>query len=195
VYSVAASLYTSINKRIGEQRMKDNDTGKLSDFSLYDLSVDTTNLLEQVEELAELGIADKGELIESITNELQTKTDSCVSYLDMLADKIELADKKMKYFKEIKTSLEARESNLMEYIKTCMKMSDKSVLKGNLRSIKLRKPSQIINIINENDIPSKFKTITQKVNIDKKALKDVLKQGELIEGAELSEGKQSLIIK
>ena len=195
MYSVAASLYTSINKRIGEQRMKDNDTGKLSDFSLYDLSVDTTNLLEQVEELAELGIADKGELIESITNELQTKTDSCVSYLDMLADKIELADKKMKYFKEIKTSLEARESNLMEYIKTCMKMSDKSVLKGKLRSIKLRKPSQIINIINENDIPSKFKTITQKVNIDKKALKDVLKQGELIEGAELSEGKQSLIIK
>lgn len=195
MYSVAASLYTSINKRIGEQRMKDNDTGKLSDFSLYDLSVDTTNLLEQVEELAELGIADKGELIESITNELQTKTDSCVSYLDMLADKVELADKKMKYFKEIKTSLEARESNLMEYIKTCMKMSDKSVLKGNLRSIKLRKPSQIINIINENDIPSKFKTITQKVNIDKKALKDVLKQGELIEGVELSEGKQSLIIK
>ena len=120
MYSVAASLYTSINKRIGEQRMKDNESGRLSDFSLYDLSVDTTNLLEQVEDIAELGIADKGELIESITNELQTKTDSCVSYLDMLADKIELADKKMKYFKEIKTSLEARESNLREYIKTCM---------------------------------------------------------------------------
>ena len=59
-----------------------------------------------------------------------------------------------------------------------------------LHKAKLRKPSQVVLITNQELIPKEFKRIS--IEPDKRAIGDALKQGQAVAGAELGLGKPSI---
>ena len=80
---------------------------------------------------------------------------------------------------------------LKDYIAKAMETTGKDKYKSTLNSIYFMK-TKSVDVVNEKEIPSKFKKVIQ--SIDKKSLKEALKNGEAVSGAELKVSK-SLVIR
>ena len=76
-----------------------------------------------------------------------------------------------------------------------MKFLKTEKMEGNIHYLKFRKPSQIVEITDENKIPEQYVKVIVERKIDKMAIKEELKKGTLIDGACLWNGKESLLIK
>jgi len=171
-----------------------NEITKISLFKI------TTKMQEIEDEIAISGgeITEHHEkLLEEIGNELVNKTDNVVSWIDSMNAKILLCDEEIERFKSIKDKLQKTLNKFNEYILNCMDNIDRKCFEGELRSIKIRKPSIKVEITNEDDIPLDLISTTTKVvsTINKNELKKILKSGQSIPGAKLIEGSRSLIIK
>lgn len=160
------------------------------------------NISQEVLALEDMIINDGGEFTEDheelqkyVNNMLIHKVDNFVNFIQKQEDQIEIAKKRKD---EITKFIKQRE-NLIErlenYAMVCMKFLKTEKIEGNLHYLKFRKPSQIVEIIDENKIPEQYVKVIVERKIDKMALKDELKKGTVIEGVCLSNGKESLIIK
>lgn len=161
-------------------------------LNLYQLTVDLESTLD---DLLILSDTDRDTALGDLNKLLIRKTDSTVSYRQQLQDKIKLAKERLDYIKSIKSSLESQLERLDDMILNCMQMTDSKELRGELHSIKIRKPSQVVLITDEDALTPCYKTVVQTVKVDKVALKKALSLGELIDGAELVDGKKSLNIR
>ena len=125
---------------------------------------------------------------------LSSKVDSCVEYVNREKDLIALASERIKQLQEFKKSKENKLSRFNDYVENVLKKTNQQCLNGKLNQIKIRKPSQVLVIENEDAVPVEFTTVEQIVKIDKASLKEAVKSGEVdIEGISLQDGKTSLI--
>lgn len=156
---------------------------------LYELTSDLmelNDLLEQGEDVEEIReiimthIASKaGGLMELILN------------IESDAEAVRMEIKRLERLLEVK---ENKTKRLKEYLMDCMTQADiKSVpsAKGNI-TIRNNQPKIVID--DEDKIPAGFKTVKEVTSINKKDLKESLKNGQRVEGCHL-EASRSLVIK
>lgn len=167
----------------------------------------STSLYSQADELTalhELIEMDHGEITEeheSLMAELyaaiENKTDAVVEYSQMLDDQINMAEARKK---EMDQFIKARKNaldRLKSYVMNCMDKTGTKAFTGSLFEIKERKPSQVLEIVDDSLVPVEYTTvIPAEVKVDKSALKKAVKNGEVnIEGVSLIDGKRSIQFK
>lgn len=158
--------------------------------NLYQISTEIKNRIDEFLSKDEVNFLDT-----TLFNELQKKSDDCMTYFEQINDLEELISQKISNLTSYKKSLKAKKERFEDYIISCMKMLEVDEIKGSLYKIGTRKPTKKCVVYDEKAVPSEFKTVEQIVKVDKKALADRMKMGEIIDGANLQPGKTSLIIK
>lgn len=128
---------------------------------------------------------EKVQLKESLFLLLKTKTDGCCQYMQMETDLANLADNKIKELEAYKKARLGKIEKFCEYIKMFMDGQNIDQIDGELNTIKMAKPQDIVIVEKEKDIPVEF--INTKINStpDKKKIITALKNGEIIEGVKL----------
>ena len=159
-------------------------------MKLYEIS-------DQFKELERLGDIDQevlSDTLESLTAEFNDKSVSVAAYfLNLDSDIAQLKEAEKRIADRRKTK-ENRSKALKDYLLSNMQRLDISEISCPEFSIKRRKPQQVVSIINEDALSREFKKAVTTISPDKKLIKEYLKRGEAISGAELVDGKESLII-
>lgn len=163
-------------------------------LSLYGI----TQEIDALDELLELDggevTDDHEKLEEQVMVMLQSKVDSCVGYIEREKDLINLAKEKAKELKAFADSKQKKIDRFDSYVQECLLRSGKQSLKGSLNQIKLRKPSQVLVIDDEKEVPMEFTKVETTVKIDKAGLKKAVKAGEVkSDSIRLVDGKISVI--
>ena len=132
-----------------------------------------------------------GQLSEMLT----TKTESCIDYIDHVESMVVIAKKKKEEISNYIKSSEKRLANFKSFIIMCMDKMKTDKVSTDLIEMKIRKPTKVVHIFNEEAIPPQFTTVETTLKISKAELKKALKSGE-VDGAELRDSpNRSLNIK
>lgn len=153
-------------------------------LSLFTIESELSLLLDGInEESSEV-------TINALTSALATKTDQVVHFRESLVNYTELLKEKIRELTDRKKEIENKVDAFDKYVINCMAIQCRDEFKGHLCKIKKRKPSQAVDIYDERSIPPEF--IKAKPTIMVAEISKLLKQGEIIEGARLIDGKASL---
>lgn len=164
--------------------------------SLYALTQELKSEFDLILESGGEITENEEEKIEALTKLIENKTDSCVGYYDMLGDQLEVVKKHIEVLTSMKKQIENKQEKFKLYLESCLVLSGRDEFKGEISTIKKRKKSLVVNILDESKIPIEFLEEEIKIKIKKKEIGDALKNGEIVDGAELVESeKPSLIIK
>ena len=164
-------------------------------MSLYKISEDFRNLMIKIDECEGEIDEQKEVLLVQLACAIENKVDCCVEWLRKLEAEADEASQRVKELKQIEEQKEKAIESYKLYLSRCMKMISKDKLKGSLHSMTLRKPSKKVEIIDENKIPMQFVEVKEVISISKTAIKKALDAGEIVEGAQLVDGVESLICK
>ena len=166
----------------------------VSELTLYGISKE----MIAMEELWEMAIDEETgkikdvalleELQQGIETTLKEKSADIVKYYKNRDSLVESIDKEIKRLQEMKKIGEKKQDSFKNYIKMCMeKMGVKKIETPN-GNISLRKTPESVELIDEEIIPEKFKTIVQVEKISKTDIKKALQEGEQRPGATLKRG-------
>lgn len=174
-------------------------------MSLYTINKEIEEKLDQYissydEESGEILDEEKFSSLHKELSELENQKDEAfhntLYYKQNIESQIEMFDNEMERLKKKKESLVKKSERMERYIEHFYRKfySDtKKTLFGTF-TLGFRK-SKSVKILDEEKIPSKFFVdIPASRRVDKVAIKDILKKGEKIEGAEMEE-KENFFIK
>jgi hypothetical protein len=154
----------------------------MSNLSLYNITSEQLRTIELLEE-------SMGELTPEIEEALAINEENfitkCNNYIEAIAylkAKKEAAKVRIKEMQYIEKAAENAEKRLKERMQWAMETLGRDKVEVGLHKISLRN-SQAVNIIDEARIPSEYIIVETKV--DKMKLKEALKSGAVINGAEL----------
>ena len=157
-------------------------------------------ITQEIHALDEILAQSHGEVDESyeklsveIENFLSLKTDNCVGYVEFENSQIDLARKKISELQDFIRVKQNKLKRFEDYIRDCIERTGRSSFDGELHQIKLRKPAQKVIIKDQDKIPFEYIDVQEVVSVKKKEIKDALKHGEIIEGAELETGQAAVI--
>lgn len=135
------------------------------------------------------------EIKKFLQSELVQKTDSVAAYSRHLKYKIDVAKAEIERMKKILDQNKRKFEKYQEYVLFCMDIMQESSIEGDTSKISIRKPSQVVNVIDEKKIPINFFMQETTTKLDKLSLKEALKNGAEIAGAKLVDGKRTLTVK
>jgi|SRR5699024_2228874 len=131
--------------------------------------------------------------LDSINDSREVKLDNIANWVENNQADIDFLDKKIKQLQADKKSLVNRTKSLMEYMTTAIDDSGLKELKTENHILKPRNYRASVYISNEKDIPSEFVKFKAVETIDKKAIYELLKNGETVRGAELKPNRKTVI--
>lgn len=159
--------------------------------SLYSISEEFSLTLEELM-LSEGEIDENQEKkLSEIQSLLSSKTDSIVGWVKSQEDLIALADQRIKELQAFKAAINSKLDKFDVYANNCMNRLNVSKLEGTLSAIKKRKPTKVVVIHNENEIPLDFiKTPEPKAEIMIQEIGKAIKSGQAVPGASLQDSKK-----
>ena len=164
----------------------------MKDLSLYGIAEEEEAILGLLEmDQGEIS-GDHEKLKDEIEAILRDKADNYVSYSNRLNDEISNAKERIK---EITSFIHSRENaieRLKNYAASYLVRTGKERITGDIFQIRLRKPSKVLKITNEELVPLEYTESSVVVTIDKKRLKAAIKGGEIIKGIYLADGQQTI---
>jgi hypothetical protein len=159
-------------------------------ISLYEMTTDLVDLME-VEEINE---EVKAEIMEQVKATMEAKSENIIAIVKNYEARIEAIKGEEKRLAEYRRVEENKLNRLREYTVNCMEVMGNKKLETNLGRISLRKKPDNLIILDENQVPDIYKTIKEIISVDKKAIKEAMKN-EVVEGCRIETGGKSLIIK
>lgn len=161
--------------------------------TLYELATDLQKLQEiEFEEVQDQEQAE--EIKEIIKGEIEKKSSSMISLIRNIDTDITALDNEIKRLQSIKKSKENKAENIKKYIKICLEETGMKGIETPLGSIKIRNNAPKVIIDDLDKVDGKFVIIETTLKVDKKAIKESIYNGEIIEGCHLERGT-SLTIK
>jgi hypothetical protein len=164
----------------------------MNNMTLYDLSTELhqlENILEDAQgDVPEIALEAQNRLLELI----QSKTDACVGYAMSLEDYAGLIASKIKTMQTLLATVEKKQARYDDYVKSCLTLLGVKKISGKMNTISLRQPSKIVEIYDESLLPQEYFKRVESVTVSKQQIKDDLKAGKEIQGAKLSDGKESV---
>ena len=158
-------------------------------MKLYEL----TNDLMELEALLEEG-EEVEEIMAIIMDQIASKGDGIMSLVRNIESDVESLKNEVKRLEGMIESREKRAERLRKYLMDCMLQANIKSLPTVKGTISVRNNQPKVVIEDESKIPEGFKTVKEVTSVNKKELRESLKNGQRIEGCHL-ESSQSLIIK
>lgn len=162
-------------------------------LKLHEITQGFMQIADNKEELTE----DELQIISNQLNQaLQEKSTNIIAYYENLNILQEGISNEIKRLQEYKKQVETRIENYKSYIKENMKILNIDKIETPLGKISIAKSPISCEILDEEKIPSKYKSIVQTTKIDKKAIIDDFKAtGEIIDGVKMNTTNTNLRIK
>lgn len=157
---------------------------------LYDIANEYAQLLN--EDLPADMIADT---VEAFEGEFTDKVENILGLIKNEQYTCDALKAEAKKLNERAKATQSRIDNLKSYIIESMNTLDKKSMQAGVHALTVRKPSKSVNIIDAHKLPAEFVEYVTEVKPDKNLIKEKLKLGEQIDGAEMQVGKPSLIVK
>lgn len=155
-------------------------------MKLFELTSSYKQVLDLIDEGSEFeSLADTLESIEDAIEEKAENIAKLVKTIDAEAEVLKVEEKRLA---DRRRALENRSKGLKEYLQSNLEASGLKKVKGSLFTINIQKNPASVNILDETKIPKSY-FIPQPDKLDRKSLVQAFKNGELIEGAELTQGE------
>jgi len=166
----------------------------MNNLSLYQLS---GNYLEALDFLTDpevnLPIESINDTLEALGGEIEDKAINVTKFLrnmEAVADAIKEAEESMA---KRRKALENRVKWMKDYLKGSMEHTGISKIECPFFKLSIQKNPAAVNIFDETAIPEQFKEQVISWKINKPAIKNAIKRGEVVKGAELTTGTRLVI--
>lgn len=164
----------------------------MENLSLYQITSAFPALMEQ-EEITE---EDKANIEKELTELLQKKSNGIIGYTRNIELTIQAMKEEEKRISDNRKVLENRLAKFKEYVKECMETNGINKIQTDLGALSIAKSPISVEIINEDEVPEKYKTEVTAIKIDKKKIADDFKNtGEVINGVTIHTDNTNLRIK
>lgn len=159
-----------------------------------------SNLYELTSDLAQLKnideMEDAKEIIAIINTQIENKSYGLIKVDREYDSDIKAVEKEIEWLTDKKRTLKKNREDFRKHILFCMENADIKKLETPIGNMTVRKGGVgSLKVVNLDIIPEKYKTKIEKIDIDNKALKEDIKNGQVIEGAYIEATKPSLMIK
>ena len=151
--------------------------------TLYDLTNQYQQLLELESEIDEQTFIDT---LQSIDEAIEDKAENLAKVIKEMEATITTIANEVNRLQSKKQALNNRVSNLKTYLQGEMEKVNKTKIKGELFTVNIQNNPPSLRVDRTDNIPKDF-FIEQEPTLDKKALKEAVKNGEVIEGVELKQ--------
>jgi hypothetical protein len=163
-------------------------------MKLYEIAPEYNDLMQLIE-AGELTAEAAEDTLQAMNFAFEDKARSCVMIVRQLQADSAGISAEIDRLKKLQKSTDSSAESLLEYVKHEMMFTHKEKLDLGIFKLSLRAATKAVSVLDESKIPSEyFRVIPESKAVDKVALASALKVGD-IEGAELVDGKRSLIIK
>lgn len=164
----------------------------MNNLSLYEI----TNAFPALMENDEMSVEDKTKVEEELTILLQQKSQNIIGYARNTELMINAMKEEEKRLADRRKLLENRLIRFKEYVKECMDKNGITKIDTELGSLTIAKNPASVEIVNEDEIPSEYKTEVVTIKIDKTKIKNNFKKtGEIPDGVNILTNNTSLRIK
>lgn len=166
----------------------------MSDLSLYQITSAFPMLVEMDEE--EITEETKKEIQEELTILLQQKSQGIIAFVRNKELIIEAKKNEEKRLEESRKKDERQLERFKQYVKECMEHSQITKIETELGSLAIAKSPISVEVTNEDEVSSKYKTEVVTTKIDKIKIKEYFKQtGEIPNGVTIYTNNTNLRIK
>ncbi len=157
-------------------------------------------LYEIANEYAELANSDMdaemiADTLEGMQGEFEDKAEAILAIIKNEQALSEALKAEAKNLADRAKSCVNRVDNLKAYLASSMETMEVKKVSAGVHSLSVRKGSKSVEIKDVDSLPSEFVNYETTIKPDKNLIREKLKLGQLISGAELVTGKSSLIIK
>lgn len=129
------------------------------------------------------------EALDKVDGEFEEKAENIGKFIKLLDANSKAIDEEIKRLTKLKKSNDNQKNWLKNYLYNAMKLLDKLKLKTKFFNFWIQKNPVSLKITDETKLPDTYKETEVITTINKEALKEDLKNGLVIEGAELTQGE------
>jgi hypothetical protein len=159
----------------------------MSAIKLYELTESYSVLLQMVEDMNDQDLEMALTQIKGEITEKAISIGKMVRAIDYDIDTLKAEEKRLA---DRRRALENKRDNIKRYIQTQMEKVGLDKIKSPLLTVSIQNNPPAVQIADEKLIPARFLTIIPEQKVpDKKAIAEVLKSGEEVPGASLTQGK------
>lgn len=157
-------------------------------FKMYELTEMYHNIWDLVgDDEVDLDALEKA--LSSIEDNIEIKAESMAKLVKGIDGDIAALKEEENRLAKRRKSLENKQVNIKQYLENQLNVMGIDKVKTPLFTVALQNNPPSVNILNEDLIPEQYKKSVTTVSIVKKDLLDDLKQGLIVEGAEIKQGK------
>lgn len=157
-------------------------------FKLYELTEMYKNIWDLVED-EEVDLESLENALSEIEDNLEVKAENIAKLIKGIDGDIETLNVEEKRLANKRKALENKKANIKAYLENQLISIGKNKVKTPLFTINIQNNPPSVNIIDEDKIPEQFKKTVTTTTVTKKELLDALKMGQVVEGAEIKQGK------
>lgn len=162
-------------------------------ISLYELSADYQRTLNNLINSDDEEVESLTSRLDSLQGELEIKSKNVAAFFLNLEAEAELVEEAAKKMKERATALKSKAASLKEYLLFHMERCGITEIKCPEFCIQLAENPWSVVIEDATLLPAEFFVEKISYQVDKNKLKELLKNGECIEGARLQRTKRLII--
>jgi hypothetical protein len=158
-------------------------------MKLYEITEELSALERVLEENEGEADTEILSILENLNLEFNEKVTNIVKFIKNNDAEIEALRNEEKRLAKKRKALENKNSWLKDYIKMNMEKNEITKVKDEIFSISLRNTQPKLLIFNEQELMNDTRFIRIKEELDKTAIRDAIKSGQTVNGAELVENK------
>lgn len=167
----------------------------MSNTSLYNITNNFVDLMDKVQE-GTITEEEYNKLGEELALELQKKSGNIAGYIQDRNALIDAIDMQVKRLQEYKKTEQNKLDKFKEYVKTNMERLNIVKIETELGTLSIAKSPISVEIANEDEVPTEFKTEIVTTKIDKKKIADNFKStGEIPNGVIIHTDNTSLRVR
>jgi len=155
-------------------------------MNLYTLTSNYSQVLDLIDEGAEMMCLQ--DTLDSLTDAIEDKAENTAKIIKMIDAEAVALKGEEKRLSSRRIALENKSKGLKEYLQSNLELAGLKKLKGKLFSFTIQKNAEKLNIVDADKIPINYWLVPSPV-LDNASIKEALKDGQLVEGASLSQGE------
>lgn len=132
---------------------------------------------------------------EFLVEYIKGKVDNVALYSQSIDDSLFLIEKRIAELKELKEKTENKKKRFDDYVLASMKQVDATTIQGDIFKISRRKGRESVEVYDINLLPVELLTIKTTTTPDKIKIKELIKNGEEIQGAKITIGEETITYK
>lgn len=155
-------------------------------FKLYELTEMYKNIWDLVED-DEVDLETLESALGQVEDNIELKVENMAKLVKGIDGNIDMLKAEEKRLAEKRRVLENKQKNIKSYLENQLRVMEIDKVKTPLFTVSLQKNPPSVEILDENKIPEQFKKVTY--TVVKKDILEALKNGQVIEGATIKQGK------